>query len=49
MMIFAIDPGNVESAFVLMDEDYLPVHFGKLPNEEVRNELFDAMCCYKLV
>jgi hypothetical protein len=34
-MILAIDPGNVESAFVLMDENLKPVEFGKIPNEEM--------------
>ena len=34
-MILAIDPGNIESAYVLMDKNLKPVEFGKIPNEEM--------------
>lgn len=34
--ILAIDPGNIESAYVIMDSDtYKPLDFGKIPNEEM--------------
>lgn len=45
-MIFAIDPGNVESAYCVLD-GYKPVRFGKVKNEDLRNEIFDARCSYK--
>jgi hypothetical protein len=35
MKILAIDPGNEESAYVLMDEDYKPLEFGKVPNKDI--------------
>lgn len=35
MKILAIDPGNIESAYVLMDENYKPLEFGKIPNEDM--------------
>ena len=38
-MILAIDPGNIESAYVLMDEDLKPVEFGKFTNGNVRCEV----------
>jgi hypothetical protein len=31
-MILAIDPGNVQSAYVLMGADYRPVDYGKVDN-----------------
>ena len=34
MKLLAIDPGNIESAYVLMD-GYKPVRFGKVPNDEM--------------
>lgn len=35
-MILAIDPGPVESAYVVMDPDtYRPISFDKLPNEQM--------------
>jgi hypothetical protein len=33
--ILAIDPGDVESAFVILDENLIPVEFGKIPNIEL--------------
>jgi len=34
-VILAIDPGNTESAYVLVDEDYRPTEFAKIGNEEL--------------
>ncbi len=34
-MILAIDPGNIDSAYVLAGEDLKPVRFGKVPNQEM--------------
>lgn len=34
-MIFAIDPGNEYSAYVLLDDDLKPVKFAKCTNEEI--------------
>lgn len=35
MKIFAIDPGNIESAYVLLDEDLSLIEFGKIKNEDM--------------
>lgn len=42
-MILAIDPGNIESAYVLMDEWYKPVEFGKERNETATHTLNDMV------
>lgn len=39
MSILAIDPGNTESAYVLID-GYVPTGFGKLPNRELLGMLY---------
>lgn len=39
MQIFAIDPGNVNSAFCVMDDQYRLLDFAKKPNEEVMQRM----------
>lgn len=39
MTILAIDPGNTESAYVVIDEDRRPISFAKMPNEQLRRQL----------
>jgi hypothetical protein len=49
MNILAIDPGNIESAYVLMDEHYKPIQFGKTGNEDMLEIIEDTMpdCGYR--
>lgn len=42
MTVLAIDPGNVESAYVVIGHDLRPLQHGKLPNEELRVALRDG-------
>lgn len=41
-MILAIDPGNVESGWAMMNQGYKPLDFGKLENGKLR-EIIDCM------
>jgi hypothetical protein len=38
-MILAIDPGNEDSALLLLDDDFKPVEFGKWCNPNVKTEM----------
>ena len=40
MMIIATDPGSEESAYVIMDEQYNLIQFGKEKNEVIQNMLY---------
>lgn len=43
MTILAIDPANIESAYVLMDKDNLkPIQFGKIKNEDLEYMIRDV-------
>ncbi len=45
MNVLAIDPGNIESAYVIMDSDtYKPVEFGKIENEMLLNLITADTC-----
>ena len=39
MSILAIDPGNKESAYVLIDSNFKPLNFGKISNDELLSSL----------
>ena len=43
MNILAIDPGSIESAYVLMDEHYKPIQFGKIGNENMFEIIEETM------
>jgi hypothetical protein len=55
MKILAIDPGNIESAYVLMDEDYRPLEFGKIENERLLDDIcskrfdYTSMCAIEMI
>lgn len=39
-MILAIDPGNIQSAYCIIDKDnYKPIEFGKIDNNELKGRL----------
>lgn len=40
MRILGIDPGNVESAYVITDENLKPLEFGKIYNEELLDNIY---------
>lgn len=40
-MIFSVDPGNVYSAFAVLNEDLRPIKFGKVINEELSKVIKD--------
>lgn len=40
--LIAIDPGNTESAYTIMDEHFTPLKFAKLPNAVLRKILYEA-------
>lgn len=43
-MILAIDPGNEQSGYVLLDEmsNMLPVDFGKIPNQDMLAKIYQS-------
>ena len=42
MRVFAIDPGNTQSAYCVVDTETLrPLEFAKIPNEELRERIKD--------
>ncbi len=47
MILLAIDPGNIESGYCYVRDDYEPTLFGKISNEEMMQEIsaggYDAL------
>lgn len=42
-MVFAIDPGNEQSAWCIMTDDYELLDFGKAPNREVMETMLNRL------
>lgn len=47
-MILSIDPGNILSAYVVLDEDLRPIEFGKIDNYELKENLLDIINRYRI-
>lgn len=45
-MIFSIDPGNIESAYTLIDDNLKPKEIGKIPNHEIFDKIQEALELY---
>lgn len=43
MKIFAIDPGNEQSAYCIMDDEYHLLEFAKLPNKELMKTMIQSI------
>lgn len=43
-MILAIDPGNIQSAYVIVDDDYSIHGFGKIENRELKEIVRNTEC-----
>lgn len=43
MKVFAIDPGNEQSAYCIMDDEYRLYEFAKLPNNDMLKLLFEKL------
>lgn len=41
MSIFAIDPGNIQSAYIIVDKDNVPKEKGKIDNCDLRNLMLE--------
>jgi len=37
--LLAIDPGNIQSAYVVVDENFYPLEFGKIANDELAESM----------
>lgn len=46
--ILAIDPGNVLSAYVVLDKELRPIEFGKIDNYELKENLLDIINRYRI-
>lgn len=47
-MILAIDPGNIDSAYVVLGKDLKPVEFGKVNNEILKDRLEKIYINYEI-
>ena len=48
-MILAVDPGNVESAYCVIDKtNYKPIEFGKMENEKLRKKMAKDLKMYPI-
>jgi len=48
-MILAVDPGNVESAYCVIDKtNYKPIEFGKIENEKFRKKMAKDLKMYPI-
>ena len=45
-MILSIDPGNLYSAYSILDEQLKPISFGKIPNAEMFDVIFNCPRAY---
>lgn len=50
MKILSIDPGNIESAYCVIDtETYKPLEFKKIPNERIEQNLLNEFNIDKVI